>query len=205
MTRADEQDVADVHGHTLVALRGLEVLAENMVTRLDPANPARSRHVEQNAAAYESVLEDVDRTRLGAELGNRPIRLAVEEEPIEGDVAEGVDVTMALVVVVDPDVVLGETQGPGSNVDVGQHRHVVVGGLRNVDPGLGLQRLTERDRDSAPNEPGSRGYPSGGEMVQRPSLPVVVPAAPVGDRVEELAELVRGHVHAGHVGEPTRS
>ena len=66
MARADEQDVADAHRHTLVALRGLEVLAENVVTRLEPGNPARARDVEQNAAAHESVLEDVDRTHLGA-------------------------------------------------------------------------------------------------------------------------------------------
>ena len=46
---------------------------------------------------------------------------------------------VALVVVVDADVVLGEAHGPGSDVDVGQHRHVVVGGLRGVEPRLGAR------------------------------------------------------------------
>jgi hypothetical protein len=39
-------------------------------------------------------------------------------------VAEGFDVAVPVVVVVDADVVLGEAQGPGPDVAVGQHRHV---------------------------------------------------------------------------------
>ena len=189
VTGADEQDVAGPHPHALVALRRLEVLAEHVLARLDPGNTAHARHVEQHAAPDQAVLEDVDRTGLGALRGDRLVRLAVVETTVVGDVAEGVDVAVAVVVVVDADVVLGEAHGPRPDVDVGQHRHVVVGGLGHVDARLGLERLAERDRGSAANEPGGGGDPGGREMVQRASLAVVVPAAPVGDRFEELAEL----------------
>ena len=109
----------------------------------------------------------------------------------------------SVVVVVDAHVVLGKAHGPRPDVDVGQHRHVVVGGLGHIDPRHGLEWLAERDRDSAPNEPGRGGDASGGEMVESSSLAVVVPATPVRDRVEELTELLRGHVHKGHPGDLT--
>ena len=41
--------------------RGKHVLA-----RLEPGDAAHARHVEQDAAADQPVLEDVDRTRLGS-------------------------------------------------------------------------------------------------------------------------------------------
>ena len=103
-----------------------------------------------------------------------------------------------VVVVVGADVVLGESDGPRPDVDVGQHRHVMVRGLRDVDAGLGAERLAERDRDAGLDEPGRGGDPSRREVVQGPSPSVVVPAAPVGDGVEELAELRLRHVHGGH-------
>ena len=63
---------------------------------------------------------------LGALRGDRCLRFAVVEEAVERDVGEGVDVTVALVVVVDADVVLGEADASRADVDVGHHRHVVV-------------------------------------------------------------------------------
>ena len=61
-----------------------------------------------------------------------------------------------VVVVVGADVVLGESDRPRPDVDVGQHRHVMVGGLRDVDAGLGAERLAERDRDAGLDEPRPR-------------------------------------------------
>ena len=57
--------------HPLVALRRLEIFAEHVLARLDPRNAAYSRHVEQDAAADQSVLEDLDRTGPGALRGHR--------------------------------------------------------------------------------------------------------------------------------------
>jgi hypothetical protein len=70
----------------------------------------------------------------------------------------------------------------------------MVGWCGHVDACLGLEGLAERNRDPTANVPGGGGDHSGCEVVQSPSLPVVFPATPVGDGVEELAELVRGHV-----------
>ena len=64
VTRADEQDVAGSDRHALLALRRLEVSREHVLARLEPGDAAHARHVEQDAAADQPVLEDVDRTRL---------------------------------------------------------------------------------------------------------------------------------------------
>ena len=81
MTRADEQDVAGPHRHAVVALRRLEILAEHVVAGLEPGDAAHSRHVEQNAAADQPVLEDVDRARLSRAGGERPTGLPPKNEP----------------------------------------------------------------------------------------------------------------------------
>ena len=65
----------------------------------------------------------------GAVRGDRAIRLSVEERAVEGHVAEGVDVAVPVVVIVETDVVLGEAHGSRSDIHVGQHRHVVLGRL----------------------------------------------------------------------------
>lgn len=54
-------------------------------------------------------------------------------EAVVRNVAEGIDVAVPLVVVVDADVVFGEAHAPGSDVDVGQHRHLVMRRLGVVD------------------------------------------------------------------------
>ena len=46
--------------------------------------------------------------------------------------------------------------------------------------------------------PAAAAMRAGREVVQGPPPPVVVPAAPIGDGVEELPELRLRHLHAGH-------
>ena len=70
--------------------------------------------------------------------GDRGVRLAVVEEAVEGDVGERVDVAVALVVVVEADVVLGEAHAAGADVDVRHHRHAVIRGLGRVHARLGV-------------------------------------------------------------------
>jgi hypothetical protein len=100
-----------------------------------------------------------------------------------------------LVVIIRADVVFREANGPRSDVDVGQHRHVMIGGHRHVDPGLGPQGLAEGDRLARARKPQRGGDSSPGEMVQGSAPPVVAPATPVGDRADQLAELAGCHVH----------
>ncbi len=63
MTGADEQDVPGAHAYPLVALRRLEVLAEDVLARLEPGNAAHAGNVEQDSPADEAVLENLDCTR----------------------------------------------------------------------------------------------------------------------------------------------
>ena len=108
MTGADQKDVAGSDADVLLLLGRLEVLAEHVIPWLEPGNASPARHVEQHAAADETVLEDVDRAGVRALRGDRRVGFSVVEEAVEGDVAEGIDVAVSLVVVVDADVVLGE-------------------------------------------------------------------------------------------------
>ena len=96
-----------------------------------------------------------------------------------------------VVVVVDADVVLRESHGPRSDVHVGQHRHVVVGGLGHVDARLGRQRRLSVTVTPARTSRAAAATRAGVRRFSAPRSPAVVPAAPVRDSVEEVAELVR--------------
>ena len=61
MTRPDQEDVAPPNRHPLFALRGFQVLAEDVLAGLEPRDPAQPRHVEQYTAADETVLHGLDR------------------------------------------------------------------------------------------------------------------------------------------------
>jgi hypothetical protein len=129
---AHEQDVALADGDALLALGRLEVRAGDVLARLEPGHAAHARDVEEDAAADESVGEDVDRVDRRSPLGHRPLRPGVVEDAVVGDVAERVDVGVAVVVVVDAHEVLREAHRPRADVAVGQHRHRVHGRLRAV-------------------------------------------------------------------------
>ena len=118
MAGADEEDVALGHRHALLALGRLEVLAEDVLAGLEPGHPAQPGHVEQHAAADQAVLDDLDRVDRRALRGDGGARLAVVEGAVEGDVAERVDMAVAVVVIVDADVVLGEAERSGPDVDI---------------------------------------------------------------------------------------
>ena len=116
--------------------------------------------------------------------------------------AERVDVTVGGVVVVGPDVVLGELQGTGFGRIVGEQRHVMVNRSRVVDPNLRVERQAERERLTASDEPRRRPHASGVQVVERSTLVVGSPAPPARDRLEQLTELGEGEVllRAVHAG-----
>ena len=130
--------------------------------------PEQARDVEQHSTADEAVLEDVDRSVLGARGGQRGLRMTAVEQAVEDDVGEGVDVAVPFVVVVGADVVLGEAHASGADVDVRHHRHAVVRRAGVVDALLRVERLAERDRDAAANEPGGRATRSGVRWLSAP-------------------------------------
>jgi len=124
------------------------------------------------------------------------IPVAVVQPALERDVAQRVDVAVGIAVVVEGQVVRGEPQQPRADVDVGEHRHVVDGGLGVVGRGPGVQREAQGDGGAVPHEPGGRHDMCGVEMVQRPALVLFAPAAPGADGVEEHAELAGAEVQA---------
>ena len=71
--------------------------------------------------------------------GHRVLGPAVVERALVADVAQRVDVGVAVVVVVDADVVLHEVHGFVDGRDLAEHRHVVIGGHRVVKRGLRVQ------------------------------------------------------------------
>ena len=127
----------------------------------------------------------------------------VVEAALVGDVREGVDVAVALVVVVDADVVLGEAHAAGPDVLVGQHRHVVIRRLGVVDPVLGVERQAERHRDARADEPRRRDHALRREVVERSALGVLGEGAPVRDLREQLPELLLGHPAPGLSNSPS--
>lgn len=70
--------------------------------------------------------------------------------------------------VVEADVVLGEAHRARSDVLVGQHRHVAVRRLRTIEARLGRERLTERHRVPASDQPSGGGDPVGAEWWRAP-------------------------------------
>ena len=106
--------------------------------------------------------------------------------------AERVDVGVGRVVVVGPDVVLGEAKRSGSDVLIAHHRHVVIRGRGIVDSQSRVQRETQRHGLAAANEPRSLENPRGSEVVEGAPFVIGPPAPPGGDGLEQLPELGGG-------------
>ena len=145
-------------------------------------------------------MDDVDRVELGTALRDGTLRLAAVQEAAVRNVAERVDVAVSLVVVVEPDVVLGEALCPRSGVRVRQHRHVVIGRVRIVDAPPSGQRSAERDRDPARDELRGVCDPIGGQIVKSATLASTGPAPPGADLLEERAKLAGGDLDAISAG-----
>ena len=107
---AHEQDVALPDLHFLLARRGLEILAKHMLAGLQPRHTARTGNVQQHAATDEAVLDERDRLVRGAVVGDGVGRDAVVQATLVGDMAQRVDVRVAIAVVVDSDEVLRKTE-----------------------------------------------------------------------------------------------
>jgi hypothetical protein len=110
--------------------------------------------------------------------------------------AESVDVSVRRIVVVGPDVVLGETEGPGSDVLVRRHRHVVIRGRGVVDSKASVQGQAQCHGLPGSNQPRSLEDPGLGEVVQSSALVLGTPASPGGDGLEQRPEFGGGQISA---------
>src|SRR5262249_42702122 len=107
------------------------------------------------------------------------------------DVAEGVDVCMAVVVVVDSDEVLGETKLTKSHIRTGVLGHLELGRVRTVGPHARAERQAEADYDAAAHQACGCRVAPGGEAVDGPKLVIVPPPSPAADGLEQCGELGR--------------
>jgi hypothetical protein len=194
MPGADQQDVTDPDADALRPLRRVEVLGEHVLTRLEPADAPGPGYVEKHPTTDQAVAQQVDGVggrAPGRDLGDgdAPVELALVP-----NVAERVDVAVTLVVVVDADVVLREAQAAGSDVDVGEQRHLVIRRLGVVDAPMRVERPAERDGQPPVDQPRGGHDPVGGEVVQRPHLRPLVPPTPVDELPEEAAEIAGAQV-----------
>ena len=67
MAGAHQEDVSFLDAHALRELGGLEIVAEDVLPRLEPWHAAHTGDVEQDAAPDETVLGSFDRLGRGAE------------------------------------------------------------------------------------------------------------------------------------------
>ena len=143
--------------HCLLALGGLEVLAEHVLAGLQPPHTAQPRNVQQHAAADETVLDErrspqPRRPSAVTESG----RDAVVEATLVGDVAERVDVRVPVAVVVDSDEVLRKAHRAQADVGVVALGHPEFGRVRAVGRRPGVQRQAEAHDDTAAHQAARR-------------------------------------------------
>src|SRR5213593_2556356 len=130
VTGANEEHVTLADGHALLELGGLELVTKDVLARLQPRHSPETGDIEQYASGDQAVREDLDRIGRGPSVGHGPGRSPVVERAVVDDVAERVDVRVAVVVVVGAYEVLREPQLPRLVFADGLGgRHVVHRGL----------------------------------------------------------------------------
>ena len=110
VTGSNEEHVALADGDALLALGRLELVAKDVLARLEPRHSPEAGDVEQDASGDQAVREDLDRIGLGASGSHSPGRSPVVQGALVDDVAERVDVRVAVVVVIGAHEVLREPQ-----------------------------------------------------------------------------------------------
>src|SRR5262245_40092899 len=100
MARTHQEHVALPDDDALRKFGRLEVTAEDVLAGLEPGQSAETRDVEQDASPDQAVREDLDRTARCASGRHGTGRTPVVEQPLVRDVAERVDMRVAVMVVV---------------------------------------------------------------------------------------------------------
>ena len=183
----NEQDVACTDRHTLRLLGGLQVVAEHILSGLEPRPLSNPRHVQEDPTADESFVQRLHGEG-GGSVGPHGAGCleAVVERASVADVAEGIDVTLAGVVVVLTHVIHLESQWVLTLV--AQRGHVMIGRLRIVGRDSGIERAAQADGPTITHE-GRAGNDRGfAGVVEGPTLVPLTPSSPRGQRIEQLGE-----------------
>jgi hypothetical protein len=118
VTGANEEHVTLADGDALLELGGLELVAKDVLARLEPRHSPETGDIEQDASGNQAVREDLDRIGSGAFRRHGRGRNSVVQRAVVDDVAECVDVRVAVVVVIGAHEVLREQQLPRLGVAV---------------------------------------------------------------------------------------
>jgi hypothetical protein len=90
----------------LLVLSDLEILSEGVLAGFEPRHAPRPRDVQQDAPADQPRLEHLDGVDLGPIIGDGTGRSVVVHQALVGDVAQRIDVTVAVVAVVGTNIIL---------------------------------------------------------------------------------------------------
>ena len=190
MPGAEDENVPLAELDPLGLLDRLEFGAGHGLTRLQPPDAAEPWHVQQHAPADEPVAVGRHVERGGALRGHHLLGgPAVIDAALVGDVAERVHVGVAVAVEGQADVIRGERDPAGADVDVMALDHVMDDRARVVRPGRGVHRDRHRHAPPGPDRRGRAPHGVRRDVIHRPELVVGSPAAPVLDRLEGLVEL----------------
>ena len=193
---AEDEDVALLEAHALGALGLFELRAPDGLARLEVGNAAQARDVEQHAAADDAVGGVGHRHGRGTAARDRRGGTAVVHLTAVGDVAERVDVGVAVAVEVHAEEVQREGQLARADVEVVHLHHVVDRRVRVVRSGLRVDRDRHRDRAARAHERGRAAHVLGRDVVEGAEHVVGPPAPPVLDRLEDRLELLERDVRA---------
>jgi hypothetical protein len=107
--------------------------------------------------------------------------------------AQRVNVSVAVVVVVKPDVVLHELHRLFAPLNVDRRSHMVVRRHRTMDRRCRVQRKTQRHRYPIPDEPRGRRNALCGQEMKRAALIIRPPPIPIAQLANQGAEYGRSH------------
>ena len=128
----DQEEIAGLHAHAGPRFRGLQLVRDDRVARLEPRRAAEARDVEQDAARHDSGGRGVDRIALGSERGHQRAGPAVVHRVAVEDVAEGVQVCDRVAVRAQREVVARGGRlavEPALDHEVADRKRIVLGGL----------------------------------------------------------------------------
>src|SRR5262249_39406330 len=120
-------------------------------------------------------------------------RDAVVQATLVGDMAQRVDVGVAVAVVVDSDEVLGKTQRAQSHIRIVDLGHPEFGRVWTVRRRARAERQAEAHDDTASHQARGRRQAVRGKTVRRSELVLCSPASPAAHGAEQLGELRRRH------------
>ena len=120
-------------------------------------------------------------------------RATIVELSLVGDVAESINVGMAIAVELHAEKVCCKAEFARANINIECSVHVVDGWVGVIWPGNGVDGNGHRYAAATAHERGSSTHFVRGDVVQRAFFIVWTPSPPILERLEEPVKLREGH------------